>query len=168
MTSRPPVELAIDQKQIVAVGKALKAEADGKILRRELIKSMRATATPLVEALKASALAIPASKARSEEPLRPQIARAIKPAVRLSGERTGITIKASRTPGIRGFSMAARRMNRQSFRHRVFGRDVWVVQIGQEGWFDHTVEGRREDIKRDVMKAVEATVSELRKRGNPH
>jgi hypothetical protein len=161
MAARPPVELSIDQRQIVAVGKAIKAEADGKALRRELIKAMRGAGEPLVGELKSSALAIPADGAlREGEPLRPAIARAIKPAVRLSGQNTGLTVKASRV-GVRGFSMAARRMNSSSFRRRVFGRDVWVEQTGREGWFDDTVKGRREEIRHEVMRAVDRSVAKL-------
>lgn len=161
MAARPPVELTLDQRQIVAAGKALKAEADGKILRRELIKAMRSAGEPLVGELKQSAMAIPSGGAlQVGEPLRPAIARAIKPAVRLSGQNTGLTIRASRV-GVRGFGLAARRMNGPSFRRRVFGRDVWVEQVGKPEWFDDTVKGRRDEIKREVMRAVDRSVAKL-------
>lgn len=165
MAARPPFELTLDQRQIVAVGKALKSEADGKLLRRELLKDIKAAGGPLVSDLKQSALLIPSEGIGGRgQALRPAIANAIKPAVRLTGERTGLTIRAAQTPNVRGFKLAARRMNRQSFRHRVFGRDVWVDQTGDEGWFDDTVKGRREEIKRAVMHSVEKTVHLLAER----
>ena len=138
---------------------------DRKALRRELIKARRATTGPLVEDLKQSAMAIPSSAAHAADaPLRPKIAASIKPVARLSGQRTGVSVKAKKTSDVRGFSMAARRMNRKTFRHRVFGRDVWVNQTGQPNWWDDTVKGRRDEIKRDVMKAVEELVELLAKR----
>lgn len=166
--ARPPIDLTADQREIVAVGKAIKAEADGKLLRRELVKAMRQTATPLVGDLKTSARMIPSDGLTRSQPLRQAIEASIKPTARLSGASTGVSVRARQTPGVRGFKMAARRMNKESFRRRVFGGDEWVVQVGDPGWFDNTVKGRRDGIKRDVLQAVERVTALLasRTRGN--
>lgn len=165
MASRPPIEMSADQRQIASVAKALKVEADGKAMRRALLKEMKGAAGPLVTDLKQAALHIPSSGAHDGQELRPQIAAKIKPVVRLSGERTGLAIRVSKTSNVRGFNLAARRLNRKSFRHKVFGRDVWVdQQTGSENWFDNTVKGRREEIKRAVLHSVEKTVTDLANR----
>jgi hypothetical protein len=41
--------------------------------------------------------------------------------VRLSGRSTGVKVRIGQTPNLRGFKMAARRLNRKSWRHKVFG-----------------------------------------------
>lgn len=164
MTSRPPIELSSDQRSIVAAGRAIKLEADGKILRRELLKELKATTTPLISDLKAAALAIPSTGTHEGAALRPAIAASLKPTVRLSGQGTGVKIRASKTPQVRGFSLAARRMNKQSFRRRVFGGDTWVEQTGQPGWFDDTTKNRSDDIRRDVLKAIDDTVRMIAQR----
>ena len=161
----PPIELTSDQRQIIAAAKALKAEADGKILRRELLKELKATTTPLISDLKAAALSIPSSGGSAGgQALRPAIAASLKPTVRLSGQGTGVKIRASKTPQVRGFSLAGRRMNKASFRRQVFGRGVWVEQTGKPGWFDDTTKGRNDDIRRDVLKAIDDTVRMIQNR----
>lgn len=151
------IELNVDQSALAEAAAALKSEADGKGLRRDLLRELKATTTPLVSDLKSAAQSIPSSGLAQNQgqPLRQAIAASIVPQVRLSGKNTGVAVRAKSTPHVRGFRWAARRMNRDSFRHRVYGRDVWVEQRGKPGWFDDTTKARRDDLKRAVLDAVE-------------
>lgn len=159
-SARGPVELSIDQRQVASLAKLLKSEADGKELRRALIRELKSATSPLVADLKSEALSIPSQGLAHREgaPLRASIAKAIKAQARLSGKDTGVAVRAGATPNVRGFRYAARRLNRPSFRHPVYGR-AWVTQVGKPRWFDEQTRARRDPITRDV-KAVVAAMSD--------
>ena len=152
-----PIELTVDQRDLQAVARLLKDEADGKELRKELISELKAAAGPTVTDLRAAARAIPSQGLPHVGgiPLRQEIARGIVPVVRLTGARTGVTVTAKPTPRARMFRHAARQMNAASFRHRVFGRDVWVSQTGDPGWFDQTVNFHRGPFRDAVLTATQ-------------
>lgn len=150
-----PFELSIDQRDIQRVAAALKSEVDGKELRRELIRDMRAVTAPVIVDLKAVINAAPAATSAAP-PLRPAIAAGIVAAVRLSGQSTGVGIRAKTTPGIRDFRKAAKAFNRPSWRHKVYGRNTWVTQVGKPRWFDDTTDGHRAGFQDAVMASVES------------
>lgn len=155
MAGRPPIEFTVDQREIQRVAKALKEQADGKDLRKFLIRDMRAAAGPTVVDLQAAISSSPARVSASPG-LRPAIARGIRPAVRLNGASTGVSIRAGTTPGVRGFRQAARLFNRPSFRHPVFGGPGWADQVGRPNWFDDTTAAHRDEIHRSAMAAVQS------------
>lgn len=145
----------------------MKAEADGKRLRRDLLRNMRAPTSSTVTDLKASIRE--AGTGSGSPPITQAIASVIKPSVRLSGRNTGVSIRAGKTSNVRGFNQAARRFNRPSFRHRVFGSDTWVEQVGKPGWFDDTTRAHRVEIRTGVFAAVEQMKRRIAKatRGAP-
>lgn len=149
-----PVELSVDQQALAAVGKALRSEADGKFLRRELIKTLKRTADEPIDRAKAAILAAPSKGLTEGQPLRAAIAASIKPTARLSGRTTGVSIRQSRTPQVRTFPMAGRRFNRGPFRRPVYGK-AWVTQTGQVDWFDRPMQDSKPDFKRDVTRVVQ-------------
>jgi hypothetical protein len=77
--------------------------------------------------------------------------------VRLSGQRTGVQVKVRKTPSLRGFNNAARMLNKGTWRHKVFGRDVWVQQTTptMKGFFDETLAKDRAKYRDAVVAAVE-------------
>lgn len=151
----------MDQRNLQRAAIALKAEVDGKTLRSELMRDLRRVADPLVQELKSSIETAPTHSAFLGEPLRQGIADKIKPIVRLTGRSTGVSIRAMKTPGIRRFSGAARAFNKPGFRHRVFGKNVWVPQVGKPGWFDRTTEAKKEEFATAVRSAVEALAKRI-------
>lgn len=161
MAGRPPIELTLEQQALVAVSRALKSEADGKYLRKELVRQLRVTAAPPIRDAKAAILATPSHGNTIGPSIRQEIAKRIKPVVRTSGTLTGVSIRVSKTTNVRGFTMAARRFNRPQFRRQVYGRGVWVVQRGNPQWFDEAVQGHRQEFHDDVVAVVQRLADEL-------
>lgn len=156
MATSPPVELTVDQQALRDLARVLKDEADGKLLRRELTKALRKTADAPIGAAKAEALKIPSVGTSHGQPLRQSVASSLKPVVRLSGKTTGVSIRQTRTPGLRGFALAGRKFNRPTFRHKVYGREVWVDQktFGNQ-WFDRPMQASIPDATADVSRVVQ-------------
>jgi hypothetical protein len=156
-----PLELTVDQQQLAAIAKAMKADTAAKDLRRELLRNLKAAAAPAVKDAKSAIASMPSQGLTQGESLRQGIARQIKPVVRLTGQRTGVTIQVGRTPNLRGFGMAGQRTNRKSFRHRVYGRQVWVAQNGKYMWFDATMGSHRAEFRTSVLDAVQAMADQM-------
>lgn len=151
-----PIEYSIDQQAIVKLGAAIRAEEDGNVMRRELTRNLRATVEPAVIEIRAGVMAVPSSGISEGESLRAAVSQAFKVDVRYSGQSAGVRIRARKTPGIRGFTMAPRRLNDpRGWRHRVFGRDVWVQQYGNPRYFDNPIHRRSGDFRRDVLQAID-------------
>lgn len=130
----------VDRRSLVLLVAALRKEADGKELRRDLVRNLRAVATPALQAARAAILAMPSMSTR-EPGLRASVAKQTKISVTTTGRRAGIRIRALKTGMPRGFRNAPKRLNsRKGWRHPVFGnREVWRSQMGQPGWFDDTI-----------------------------
>ena len=179
-TARPPVELTVDQKAIVAVRKAMAAESDGKALRRDLLRDIRAAVAPAVPVLQAAVRALPdLSPAESSPRLREAVAQQIKVGAALSGQNPGakITVGTKRDP--RGFRFAGRRLNSpKGWRHPVFDRTkraggirgllgqseaTWVVQYGNRGvrWFEPNSRARSDEYRVAVKSAVDAMAKRI-------
>lgn len=174
-----PIELTVDQQKLAAVARVLKSEADGKKLRRDLMRELKATAAAPIAQAKAGILATPSrglSNSSSElslsrglssgASLRSTVAQSIKPVSRLSGTRTGVSIRQPKTPQLRGFKTAGRRFNRESFRRPVFGTARYVVQIGNPEWFDRPMQDAKPDFKADVLRVVQELSDTLAARCN--
>lgn len=139
-----PVEISVDTTDFVRLGRAMRAEADGKALRRDMIRNVRVAVRPAQAEAKAAVLALPSSGGpREGAPLRQAVARNVRTTVRLSGRSAGASIKVSKRGMPRGFKNAPRRLNRrEGWRHPVYGRSSapWVSQsIAPPGWFDLTL-----------------------------
>lgn len=159
-------ELTIDQRALQAVRAALMAEADGKQLRKELVAELKDAVQPAVSAVQGKLQSIPhASAAASNPPLGSYLAARVKPQVKLSGRQTGVAIRIQQTPKLRGFAMAARRLNRSSWRHKVFGKDVWVEQTSPiPGYFDETLQAGKEKYRQAVLDALEKAARRIAER----
>lgn len=144
--ARPPelagVQLTLDQQDFKLVAQAIRAEADGRKLVRELNKDLKAAAAPAVVAAKASIMAMPTQDAKYGD-MRQAIASKVTVKVsNASGKSAGVNISLPRTGYPRGFANAPRRFNAPSFRHPVFGSATWVSQTGKPGWFTAASEGK--------------------------
>lgn len=150
-----PFELTVDQQALVAVSRVLKSEADGKTLRRELIRTLKATAEAPIDRAKSEMLATPSQGLTQGQSLRSAVANSIKPVSRLSGQRAGVSIRQAQTPNLRNFKMAGRRFNRGNFRRPVFGTTRYVVQAGNVEWFDRPMQDAQPEFKADVLRVVQ-------------
>lgn len=167
MAKPPPVSLNIDQHQLVRLRQAMAREADGKALRKDLIKDLRSAALPGVPKLQAAVRELPDVNPVQYQPrLRESVAKATKVAVALGGRYPGVKFSVAGAPKVRGFRMAGRRLNKpEGWKHPVFGEASggkaerpWVVQVGNTGerWFEPTILRDRDQYREAVRKAIDA------------
>jgi len=153
----PPFGLGVETHDgLAALVRAIRAEEDGKELRKELAKNMREALKPGAQQAKDSIMGM-VSLHGATPALRTSIARKIRPEVKLGGRWSGARVKAFKTKNIRGFPNAPKRTNRASgWRHPVYGnRDVWVHQRGKLECFDRAFRGREGLYKQAVEQAME-------------
>lgn len=141
-----------------ALAKAMRAEEDGKALRKDLSRELKEILAPAVADAKSAANAMPsAGLAHDGEPLRAAIAKRISGEVRMTGRATGVRVKARRKGMPRGFEHAPKRTNAAGgWRHPVFGnKDVWVQQAGDPHWFDDALRDHKAPAQRAVVDALD-------------
>jgi hypothetical protein len=161
------LDVSVSTEGIAALDRALRAEEDGKALRKELAKNMRDALKPAAELAKSGVMSMSSSSAgpSSSPALRSTIAKKIKPEVKLGGRWSGARVKAKKTPGLRGFANAPRRTQRSAgWRTQTFGNGSWRVQRGKVLWFDHAMEGRQAQYKQAVHEAMEAMARRIASR----
>lgn len=158
--------MEVDAEALRALGRALRAEADGKELRRDLIRELKEPLKPAVAEIRSGVMSLSSSGLpHAGEPLRRSVARRITTEAKLSGKFPGVRIKARKTPGLRQFANAPKRLNSpKGWRHRVFGRDVWVTQLGRPHYFDDPLQGREQAFRRAVEQAMERTARRILQR----
>ena len=143
--------------------RALRAEADGKALRRDLVRGLKAAVEPAAAAARASILGMGVRGLSHAEPgLRSSVARATKVSVRTSGKRAGVRVLVKKHSMPRGFFNAPKRLNsRKGWRHPVFGSDRWVLQRGKPGWFDDTLEKAKPAATAAAAAALETVAKRI-------
>jgi hypothetical protein len=147
--------IEVDQRSLVRLTRALRAEADGKALAADLVKELKRVAEPALEAVRASILSM-GSHSEALPGLRATVAQHTKIIVRTGGKRPGVMIRADKTGMPRGFANAPKRLNSaKGWRHRVFGTDRWVTQMGKPGWFDDTLKAFKAPAKRAAQEAMD-------------
>lgn len=158
--------MEVDAEALRALGRALRAEADGKQLRRDLIRELKEPLKPAVAEIRSGVMSLSSSGLpHAGESLRRGVARRITTEVKLSGKFPGVRVKARKTPGLRQFANAPKRLNSpKGWRRRVFGRDVWVTQIGKPHYFDDPLQGRKQVFRRAVEQAMERTAGRILQR----
>lgn len=150
--------LAVTMDDLRDVAAVLKKRGDGKALKRDLNRGLRAGMKPTHQAVRSAALALP-SKGRGTKPaLRSAIAMSVLPVATTTTKYARVGIRARRTPKVRGFHNAPKRFNREKgWRHPVFGdRETWVQQRGKPGWFDDTIAEHKQNMINAVNKAFKA------------
>jgi hypothetical protein len=161
-----PFSLVIKPERLTDLAKALRAEEDGKQLRKELLRNLRQALQPARDAAKASIKSMPVHGSHSGQALRAGIARRVTIETRLSGRSAGVKLRAKKTPNIRDFANAPKRLNRRKpFRHPLFGnREQWVTQTGKPGWFDDAVNQRRGEYRRAVAQVLDDMAERIKRR----
>lgn len=155
-----PFEPRVQIEGLQSLVRAIRAEEDGKELRKELAKNLRTELKPAAALAKSGIMSMPSrGVGPGHSPgLRSSIARKIRPEVKLGGNWSGARVKAFKTRNVRGFPNAPKRTNRsKGWRHPVFGNtDVWVDQHGMENWFDNAFEGQADKYRQAIQDAMEA------------
>ncbi|MFE1424360.1 hypothetical protein ACFW6C_02125 [Streptomyces fungicidicus] len=165
-TSRLGLELT--PQNLRQISRALRAEEDGKELRKELTRGMREALKPGAAQAKSAIMSMSSVTPHDGPALKTAIARKIRPEVRISGKFPGAKIKAFKTKNLRNFPNAPKRTNRASgWRHPVYGnREVWVQQTGKAKWFDRAFEGQDAHYKRQVQLALAGMVNRIASRSD--
>lgn len=154
----PPFSLGVETHEgLASLVRAIRAEEDGRHLRKELAKNMRAALRPAAAEAKSSIMAMSSAGLPTSPALRSTVAKKIRPEVKLGGRWSGARVKAFKTKNVRNFPNAPKRLNRAGgWRHPVYGnREVWVQQRGKVDWFDRSFEGRESHYKAAVEAAME-------------
>ena len=161
------MSVSVQADALAALGRAMKAEADGKALRKDLTKELKEIISPIVSEARGAATGMPSAGLEHDgEPLRSAIARRIVGEVRYSGRATGVRIKAKRKGMPRGFEHAPKRTNaRGGWRRPVYGnKEVWVTQVGVPDWFDDVMRDQRPDAQAKCLAAMEDTARRIKLR----
>ncbi|OKK06415.1 hypothetical protein AMK26_10340 [Streptomyces sp. CB03234] len=156
-SSGPPFELECTHEGLDALVRAIRAQADGKQLRKDLAKNMREALKPAAALAKSNIMAMSSAGLSTSTPgLRSAIAKKIRPEVKLGGRWSGARVKAFKTPGLRGFPNAPKRTNRRDggWRTLTYGHEPWRTQYGKRHWFDESFEGQDARFKQAVLDAM--------------
>lgn len=155
----------VTQMELLSV--RLKA-ADPK-LRRALYRRLRAEVKPAADAVRRSALDMPAYRYR-DRGLREEVAATIttSASVTRTGAKVTISSLGRRMPEGKQ-SLPLHMDRRRGWGHPVFQRDVrmprkgwtWVRQHGQAGWFENPVIARAPEIRAACQKAVSDMTRDL-------
>ncbi|MFD4662454.1 hypothetical protein [Streptomyces halstedii] len=142
MATGPPFDLTVTHEGLDALVRAIRREEDGKLLRKELAKTMRDALRPGAAMAKSAIMSMPSAGTGMGPGLRSGIAKKIRPEVKLGGRWTGARVKAFKTPGLRGFTNAPKRTNRRDggWRTLSYGHEPWRTQTGKRQWFDEAFE----------------------------
>jgi hypothetical protein len=175
--------MQVDPKTLKFVARALREEQESGRLRRDLVREIKKAVDPGVQAVRgqlaiasvtsiASGASITDGRSRVREKPRAQgptiggyLASRVKPEVRLTGRTGGVRIRIPQTPSLRGFKLAARRLNRGTWRHPVFGTAQWVEQQSPiPGFFDTTLNEGKEDYKAAVVASLNKLAERIKAR----
>ena len=157
------IELTVDARQLKALAARIRREEASKQLRKDLVVGIRAAVAPGVSLVQGKLRAIPHNSAANPSPsLGTYLASRTRPQVKLVGWSAGVRVRIPQTPQLRGFKLAARRLNRTHWRHKVFGREVWVEQQSPiPGFFDDTLFAERDKYRAAVFAAVHKMANRL-------
>jgi hypothetical protein len=153
----PPFDLQATHEGLEALVRALRQEEDGKQLRKELAKNMRTALRPGAAAAKSSVMTMASAGMGTGPSLRSAVAKKIRPEVKLGGRWSGARVKAFKTPNIRGFTNAPKRINRRNggWRTLTYGHEPWRTQTGKPGWFDDSFTNDADAYRAAVYEAME-------------
>ncbi len=166
------IEIVPDADTIRAVTRALLAEANGKELRRDLLRNIRGVLKPAAEEAKRNIRTSPSKgSGGGRASLRQAVAKQVKIQAKLAGKNASIKVKTGKTKDLRGFDMAPRRTNRGTWRHPTIkrvskyqwesNRDVWVTQHGPTNWFDAPLQHRGPQLRGAVIEAIRASIRRI-------
>jgi hypothetical protein len=155
----------VNEKDLRLLVAALRNEADGKELGRDLVRELTKAAEPALRAAQAELMSM-GSTSEALPGLRSTVVRHTKIRVRLGGRRPGVAIVSDKNGMPRGFYNAPKRLNEaRGWRHMVFGNaERWVWQRGKPGWFDDTISKFKPAAQRAAQKALDDVARRIDRR----
>ena len=133
--------IGVDTGDLRALVKRLRGDGSKQLIK-DLRDALKAAAEPAADDAERRVQAMRRTGRTHATPsLVGRVATKVKVQVRTgTGRSTGVNVVAPLGGYPRGFDMAPRRLNRVGgWRHPVFGRNVWVTQVGAPGWFDDAI-----------------------------
>lgn len=151
------IHVVVPHRELAQLARALDDEADGEEFRADLARNIHRVLEPAVAEARSAVLSMAGGGLEhAGEPLRASVAAATESHVRVTARSGVVSIRARKNGMPRRFYNAAKRLNsRKGWRHQVFGRDVWVQQIGQPGWFDDVMDRRGPGCRLAVKEAMQ-------------
>lgn len=154
-----------DAGDLKAVNRALRQAANGKDLRRNLVRELKGEIAPMVAKVKAAWLSAPSQgrRGRRGPSLRRLLARSTRGQVRLSGKEAGIRIRTDgrRMPDQMRAIPTYAEGTKPRWRHPVFGdRTNWVAQDPFPRFFD-AVRPDEARARREIERAVDAVFKQI-------
>jgi len=160
------IEFDVDKARngLTALSRALAQESDGKALKRDLGKKLRA----LMDPLRAQVVRRLMQTGGSGHPgagLREAIARQTRAGVRFSGRNTGVNL-VQRARGMpRDFQYAGRAFNRvEGWNPKSLGGATMHQQAQPVEWFDEPTSKSTEEARQAAMEAMEDMARRLAER----
>lgn len=153
------------ERRLYELGRALRSVEDGKEIRRDLTKAARGALNPTRTAARQAVKAMP-SKGHAGPKLRQAVAAKVMVQIKLAGKFPGAMLRSKKTPKLRGFRNAPKRLNaRNGWKHPSFGDSTAMVrQQGKPGWFDDTVKRDRGKHRRAMLGVIKAHEKRIRGR----
>lgn len=150
------LDLSPAERKLLEMARALRAEEDGRAIKRDIVKQLRKTAQPVRQEVRAAIRSAP-TRGHAGRSIRSAIAQKTQVVAKLTGKAVGVRIVAKETSSTRGFTHAPRRFNSAAgWHHLTFGEEPEQFQVGKPGWFDDTIAAR----KREFRAAMEEVIKE--------
>ena len=127
-----------------------------KVLYRELRKAMREAGEPILKDIKVGIALIPS---KSDGTVRRGLIAGTKVTLVMGGKNPGIRIKTS-GKALGNKAVLAAAFNKNKFRHKVFGRDVWVDQPGHP-YFGKVILDHKDEVLEKVRVALDDAAKEV-------
>jgi hypothetical protein len=158
--------MEVSSPDLADLALAIRLEENGAVMRRELLRNLRAAVKPAVTEAKSSIMSMPSGGLRQQGgSLRLAIARQVTTEVSLTTKRAKVRVKVRKRNMPRGFVNAPKATQlAKGWRHPVIGTDRWVSQIGKPGWFDHPLGSRRAQYRAAVQAAMQQTANRIARR----
>lgn len=158
------IEVQADRSSFDRVARALEGEADGARLRADLTDGLHAALEPALGQARAALMASGGGLPHAGEPLRQAVAGGLKVEASVGGGVARAALLAMKTGMPRNFANAPKRLNARQFRRQVYGRDVWVTQVGAPGWFDNTTSAGQQRYRVAARRALENVADRIARR----
>ena len=158
----------VDSGDLKAVSRALRNQADGRLMRRALMLELRQAAQPLVPQVQQAWRTAPGFRGhrRPGQPnLRDLLAKATRVEARLTGKQAGVRVRTDgrRMPDqMKSLPGYAEGIRRRPWRHPVYGnRDTWVTQQPFPRFYDAVAGGDEVAARRAVNQAVDKVFDQI-------
>ena len=169
------VRAEVSSRDLADLAIAVRYEQDGDVMRRELVRNLRAAVTPAAAEAKASIMSMPSKGLRQPGGgLRSSIAKAVKTQVSLTQRQAKVKVRVAKNKSPRGFNNAPKATQMAGgWRHPVVQRPLgkgvagpmpaprWVAQVGKPGWFDTPLRSHRARYKAAVQEAMNHTADRI-------